>query len=58
MTILRNGWSVTAVIGARITGASMRTGPIEIGFNIFMGRREIVEQPLADKARGLSASPV
>ncbi|QNN68681.1 hypothetical protein H9L13_07965 [Sphingomonas lutea] len=41
---------MTAVIGAKITGASIRTGPIFMGFNAVMGRRQIVEQPLADKA--------
>jgi hypothetical protein len=41
---------VTAVIGARITGASIRTGPMWMGFNMLMGTAEIVEQALADKA--------
>jgi hypothetical protein len=53
----RNGRSVTAVIGARITGASIRTGPIEMGFSSLMGLREIVEKPLADKASGPRAPP-
>src|SRR5205823_7637288 len=44
--------SVTPVIGARITGASILTGPIEMGFSIVMGRRQIVDEPLADKASG------
>ncbi len=30
-TSVRNGMSVTPVIGARITGQSIRTGPIWIG---------------------------
>jgi len=39
-TTLRNGRSVTPVIGARITGSSMRTEPISIGFSFGMsGRR-------------------
>jgi hypothetical protein len=40
---------VTPVIGARITGASILTGPIEIGFRVVMSSVQIVEQPLADK---------
>jgi len=33
-TTLRNGKSLTPVIGARITGLSIRTGPISIGFSL------------------------
>src|SRR5690348_737344 len=49
-TARRNGRSVTAVIGARMTGDATSTGPIWMGFTRLMGRREIGEQPLADKA--------
>jgi hypothetical protein len=37
LTIRRNGMSVTPVIGARMTGDSMRTGPIWMGARRLMG---------------------
>jgi hypothetical protein len=42
---------VTAVIGARITGDATSTGPILMGFTRLMEGGQIVEEPLADKAR-------
>ena len=48
-TIRRNGRSVTPVIGARITGDSIRTGPMAIGFSICMGAGEIGAKVLAGK---------
>src|SRR5439155_20716279 len=49
LTTRRNGRSVTPVIGARITGASIRIGPMWMGFRSLMDWRQIGEQPLADK---------
>jgi len=48
---------VTAVIGARITGTSILTGPIEMGFSSLMEGPQIVEKPLADKASSRRAPP-
>jgi hypothetical protein len=42
---------VTPVIGARTTGVSMRTGPMEMGESRGISRREIRAKPLAGKAR-------
>jgi len=50
LTIRLNGKSVTPVIGARITGASIRTGPTWMGFNSLMGCSPIQVGALADKA--------
>ena len=41
-TSLRNGMSVTPVIGARITGQSTATGPIRIGANCGRGGSRLV----------------
>src|SRR5207237_10906757 len=53
----RKGRSVTAVIGARITGASILIGPMWMGFSKVMRRRQIVDAPLADKASSPTARP-
>jgi hypothetical protein len=41
---------VTPVIGARITGVSIRTGPIWMGASLLMGGGEIRAKALAGKA--------
>jgi hypothetical protein len=46
---------VTPVIGARITGDAIWTGPIEMGFSAVMSSAHVGEQPLADKASGPKA---
>jgi hypothetical protein len=57
LTILRNGRSVTPVIGARMTGASMRTGPIEMGLQANTARSHASHAWLSARSSKAPASP-
>lgn len=45
----RNGRSVTPVIGAKMTGVAIRTGPMEMGFSRDIGGGHIIALPLPGK---------
>src|SRR5579863_9588793 len=54
-TSLRNGMSVTPVIGARITGQATTTGPIRIGASFGAGGKAVVGSNIADMPKKQAA---